>query len=93
MWVSGGNFNLGKCFYFAFHPVIHFKSNSVKYKTITNSYGLSVQNPADGKKTLLQGLNPNDARRTLRVIMSPDGTSTTQLKATIKRRKNSLVHF
>jgi hypothetical protein len=53
MWVLGGNLNLGKCFYFAFHPEIDFKSNSVKYKTITNSSSLSIQNPADGKKTII----------------------------------------
>lgn len=32
MWMLGRNLNLGKCYYFAFHPVIDFKSNSMKYK-------------------------------------------------------------
>ncbi len=30
-WMSGGNLNLGKCFFYAFIPSINFKSNTIQY--------------------------------------------------------------
>jgi hypothetical protein len=32
LWVSGGHLHFGKCFFYAFHPVINFKRNSIVYR-------------------------------------------------------------
>jgi len=93
MWISGGNLQLGKCFYYAFTPTMDFKSNSVKYKKITSVSGISIINPADGKRTNIAGLQPSDSRRTLGVLLSPDGKGINQLKVTLSKAKEFFGKF
>jgi len=73
MWMSGGNLNLGKCFFYAFTPSINYKSNTIHYDKILSDPGISITNPATGTDVTLQSLNPDDSQRTLGVILSPDG--------------------
>jgi hypothetical protein len=69
MWMSGGNQNLEKCFFY----VVHFKSNTIQYSKIQSDSGISITNPATGDDVILQSLNPDDSHCTLGVILSPDG--------------------
>jgi len=79
MWMSGGNLNLGKCFFYAFTPSINYKSNTIPYDKILSDPGISITNPATGTDVTLQSLYPDDSQRTLGVILSLDGKGKLQL--------------
>ncbi len=93
MWMSGGNLNLGKCFFYAFTPSISYKSNTIHYDKILSDPGISITNPATGTDVTLQSLNPDDSQRTLGVILSPDGKGKLQLQTTLKKAKEFYSKF
>jgi hypothetical protein len=93
LWTSGGNLNLGKCFYYAFHPYVDFKTNSIKYKNISYGTYIKIFNQADRKFHHVQDLLPNNARRMLGVILAPDSDSASQMKSTILKAKELKEKF
>jgi len=93
MWMSGGNLNLGKCFFYAFTPSINYKSSTIRYDKILLDQGISITNPATGTDVTLQSLNPDDSQRTLGVILSPDGKGKLQLQTTLKKAKEFYSKF
>jgi len=93
MWMSGGNLNLGKCFFYAFQPSINYKSNTICYYKIPSDSGISITNPAIGADVVLQSLNPDDSCHTLGVILSPDGQGKTHLKITLNKAKEFYGKF
>jgi hypothetical protein len=78
MWMSGGNLNLEKCFFYAFQPSINFKSNTIQYSKISSESGISITNAANGDIITLHSLSPNDSHRTLGAFLSPDGSGKSQ---------------
>jgi len=78
MWMSGGNLNLEKCFFYAFQPSINFKSNTIQHSKISSESGISITNAANGDIITLHSLSPNDSHRTLGAFLSPDGSGKSQ---------------
>jgi len=91
--MSGGNLNLGRCFFYAFLPSINFKSNTIQYAIIQSDTGISITNPADGTEVSLQSLNPDDSRCTLGIILSPEGKGKSQLKHSLSKAKEFYGKF
>lgn len=86
LWLSGGNLNTNKCFYYYIEP--HYDHNKMKvaYKTKHQAPGtITMHNPATSSSTTLQCLETNEARRTLGVIMAPNRSSTDQTNILCER--------
>jgi hypothetical protein len=92
-WVSGGQINLSKCFYYAFKPSINYKSNKISYTKLSFDDGIKVRNRSTGTVHTIQDLPPNEARRTLGVMMSPDGNGSTQIKLSTKKAREYFSKF
>jgi len=69
---QGGQLNLFKCYYNAFRPSINYKTNTVTYSSINFEKGITVKSRMDGSSHTLQSLPPNEAKRTLGVMLSPE---------------------
>jgi hypothetical protein len=87
LWLSDGNLYLSKCFHYALRPYINYKTNSIEYDAISSEKIFKMKNPSDNKYNSIQGLPPSEARRTLGVIIAPDGKGSTQLRHSILKTK------
>jgi hypothetical protein len=56
-----------------------YKSNSIKYTTISSNHHIQIANTNGKGHHVIEIVPPSHARRTLVVILSPDGNSDTQL--------------
>jgi len=92
MWISGGQLNLDKFFYYAFNHTMDYKSNSIKCSTLQLNDEITIKN-RDLSTHILTGVPPNEARRTLGVMLSPDGNGDTQIKITLKKAKEYFGKF
>jgi len=93
LWISGGQLYLNKCFYYAFQPVIDFKSNSTKCSKLSLDSDIKVKNTLDGSSHTFLGLSPNEARRSLGVMFSPDGDGATQIRVSTMKVKEYFGKF
>lgn len=81
LWISGGNLNPEKCFYYYLEPHYNHSSGHIKYKRIKQSPGdIHIQDPETNQTTPVKRLEPSDGKRTLGVILAPDGNCSTQIK-------------
>lgn len=79
LWVSGGNLNLGKCYYYAFQPIVDFKRNTITCKNLDSQSPISITNPATGRPHSICRTPPTTAQRALGAIIAPSGDGTQQL--------------
>jgi hypothetical protein len=93
LWVSGGYLNLNKCYYYAFSPSINYKSNKIQYSTLDFDQGITIQHPLTGSSQCIPGVLPQDSKRTLGVVISPDGNGSKQLQLLINKARENLGKF
>jgi hypothetical protein len=81
LWISGGNLNLNKCFYYYLQPSYNHGSQKVTYANSRKAPGnIVVTNPATNTAITIQRVEPREAKRTLGVMMAPDGNAMTQYR-------------
>jgi hypothetical protein len=90
LWISGGNLNLGKCFTYSILPDYNFSSQKMKVRPIPFQSTIRITNPADASVHEADQIAPTCARRTLGVIMAPDGSNKLQLRHTLLKAKTFL---
>jgi hypothetical protein len=91
--MSGGDLNMEKCYSYAFRPYMDYKSNSVKYTTISSMDRIQITR-SDGKgHHVIDIVPPNNARHTLGVLLSPDGNGDTQLRHSVSKGKELFGKF
>lgn len=67
------------------------KKLKVKYdKLDTSTGGIAVHNPADGQEYALEHVHPTTARRTLGVMLAPDGSGSSKMKITTEKAQTFL---
>jgi hypothetical protein len=88
LWLSGGKLQLAKCFYYALRPTLYYKKNEVSYKVLAPQQKCVICDPSNNTPQILTSLSPDDARRTLGAIISPNGSGTSQLPYTINKLEN-----
>jgi hypothetical protein len=71
MGIGGGRGHLqfGKCFFYAFDPVINFKSNSIMYRDIFSNSPLKLQDQS-GKQHTIDPIPASCSKCTLGVILT-----------------------
>jgi len=93
LFMSGGDLNLEKCYSYAFRPYMDYKSNTVKYTNISSTNQIQITR-SDGKgRHIIDIVPPTSARRTLGVLLSPDGNGNTQLRQSVSKGKEFLGKF
>jgi hypothetical protein len=81
IWISGGKLNMDKCFYYFLQPKYNFNTNSIKYLPIHKTPGdITINNPSTSTPQMINRIEPHVAKRTLGVLLAPDGNSREQLK-------------
>jgi hypothetical protein len=81
LWISGGNLNPEKCFYYYLHPKYNHATGRIQYETSPKAPGeILLHNPDTQITTPLRRVEPNDGRRTLGVILAPDGNCSHQIQ-------------
>jgi hypothetical protein len=86
LWISGGNLNTEKCFYYFLKPRYNFESNSIKYYNKSKAPGdITIKNPQTNLDKIITRIEPTEAKRTLGVLLAPDGN--TKLQFTTSRDK------
>jgi hypothetical protein len=93
LWVSGGQLNLGKCYYYAFKPSLNYKSNKIIYTKIVFDQGIQVKSKLDGTSHIIQAILPNEARCTLGVMLSQNGDGSSQIMSSITKAKEFFSKF
>jgi hypothetical protein len=87
IWLSGGNLNLQKCFYYSFLPTFNFKKMAVTYKPLPSSRPIMITNHMTSKQVSIEQVLPTLAQRTLGVILAPDGSAAVQIPHTTSRAR------
>jgi hypothetical protein len=83
LWMSGGNLNSNKCFYYYLQPNYNFQTQQITYETSRKAPGhITLTDPATNNEHPLTGLEPKEARRTLGVLLAPDGNTSQQYELT-----------
>jgi hypothetical protein len=83
LWISGGNLNVEKCFYYYLQPSFNFATQKITYKPTRQSLGhIKINNPATQTTIEIKRLEPKEARRTLGVMVAPDGNASKQYQVT-----------
>ncbi len=90
LWVSGGNLNLDKCFTDSMLPTYSFTTASTKVEKLPQPHPLTISNPSNHQSHTIAQIAPTFAKRTLGVIMAPDGSNRLQLKHTLLKAKTFL---
>ena len=87
IWLSGGQLNAQKCYIYASHPYINYKNNKLLYKGIPMPSHVTILNRASGHPVTIPKIPYSQAKRTLGVILSPEGAHKAQLKHTLHYAK------
>jgi len=82
--ISGGQLNTGKCFFYAFQKTINYKSNKISCSDIPLQTAISIQHKETSATTVIQQVSASEGRRTIGAILSPDGSSSAQLKLSLQ---------
>jgi hypothetical protein len=91
LWLSGGNLNPSKCFYYYIHLKYNFRRLTMEYLTEKRAPGsIFMLNPATNTTAPLERLEPTVARRTLGVILAPDGSSKSQIASSLSKASSFL---
>jgi hypothetical protein len=86
LWLSGGNLNSSKCFYYYIQPRYNFKRMNTEYIKEKKAPGqLTLFNHATSIATSMERLEPSIARRTLGVILAPNGDCKQQIRTSINK--------
>jgi hypothetical protein len=81
LWVSGGNLNPNKCFHYYLDPTYSYTKQKIQYgKQKTTQGQIFLNNPATNSSTAIERVEPSEGRRTLGVILAPDGNCSKQIK-------------
>jgi hypothetical protein len=81
LWISSDNLNPQKCFYYYIEPKYNHNTGRIQYTSNKHSPGeITVHNPETNQvMTLLKREHPYDGKRTLGVILAPDGNCSQQI--------------
>jgi hypothetical protein len=79
MWMSGGNLNPSKCFYYSFCPAYNFKKRLVTYTSMPLPRPITFTNHATKQQHTIELIPPSTAKGTLGVILAPNGSAKTQM--------------
>lgn len=86
LWTSGGSLNTSKCFYYYINPTIDYTKQTHKYETNSTQPGtVQIHNRATNESHTILCLEPQEARRTLGVILSPTGDAKEQITTTLQK--------
>ena len=91
LWLSGGNLNPSKCFYYYIHPRYNFKRLTTEYVREKRAPGnILITDPVTKVSSPIDRLEPSQARRTLGVTMAPSGTSKEQINVSLGKAQKFL---
>jgi len=93
LWVSGGNLNLGKCYYYAFQPRLNYKKNKIIYEDLDKDSSIVVMNPADNHTHEIRRTHPSIAQRTLGAKIALNGDGSQQLQHTLRLTREFFGKF
>lgn len=86
LWTSGGDLNASKCFYDYLQPKCNFQTQTIAYATSAKTPGtIIVHHPGNDNPHTLTRTEPNIAKRTLGVMLAPDGSTNNQFKTSNER--------
>jgi hypothetical protein len=81
LWVSGGNLNPNKCCHYYLDPTYSYAKQKIQYgKQKTTPGQIFLNNPATNSSTAIERVESSEGRRTLGVILAPDGNCSKQIK-------------
>jgi hypothetical protein len=76
-----------------FNPKLSCKSNQITCKELPLPQPISICNPADNSIHHLERVSPSTSRRTLGVILTPDGKGDSQIKHCLNKAREFLRKF
>jgi len=79
LWLSDGQLNSQKCYYFAFQPYINFKNNKNMHRNLPMQKDVDIINRATGRTVNIPMISHDVAKRPLGVNLSPAGAHSAQL--------------
>jgi hypothetical protein len=85
IWLSGGKLNPGKCYFYSFHPSYDHKRHRMSYQQLEPYNPLHLIDKDNQTRIRLEHCSPYNAKRTLGVILAPDGSATQQMQHIISR--------
>jgi hypothetical protein len=71
MWVSSGDLNSSKCFYYAFEPQLNFNDNKITYKEISLPSNIHIFHPSTKNSHPMQQNSPNNSQTHLGCMAKP----------------------
>jgi hypothetical protein len=81
LWISGGNLNPDKCFFYWLQPEYNHSAGRIQYASTKRAPGtISIRNPATNERKNLTRVEPHLAKRTLGTMLAPDGNVRTQMQ-------------
>jgi len=87
IWFSGGKLQPQKCYYYSFIPWYNFKKLAMSYTNYANMEPLYLHDHDTNNRITLEHRSPDDTRRTLGVILAPNGSASKQLQHTTQLAK------
>ncbi len=88
LWLSGGNINPDKCFYYYMKPFFNYTKHTIAYESSKKAPGsIQLTDPATNQETHIKRIEPTEARRTLGAIIAPNDNGTEQIKQTIQQAR------
>ncbi len=88
LWTSGGSLNPNKCFCYYLDPTFNHTTQGITYKSIKQAPGQLTLTPPDNNiSTTITRFEPREGKRSLGVIMAPDGNCHQQIKQCIEKAK------
>jgi len=80
LWISGGLLNASKCFYYYIDPKFDHSSQNIRYGINTSGKHITFQSNGSGQEHIMDHLSPTMARRTLCVMLAPNGSAASQIQ-------------
>jgi hypothetical protein len=94
LWVSGGNLNASKCLYYYMKPKYNFNKHTITYASETKAPGkIEIHDPSTQTVNPLTCYEPSTAKRTLGVMLAPDGNSKLQFSSSKDKVTTFLNHL
>jgi len=91
--MSGGNINSSKCFYYALHPKLNCKTNTISHNNIQLPAPILMHNQELNQYQPIPQIPPSIAKRTLGVLLSPDGSGKTQINHSLRKTQEFYGKF
>jgi hypothetical protein len=84
LWISGGNLNPEKYFYYYIHPQYNHATGRIQYQSRKKAPGdIFLRNPDTKTINPLRRIEPHEGRRTPGVILAPVGNCSQQKKTSM----------